>query len=476
LLEEIVRERGIPVVFVLPEFNLADWISECDSPPLLNSEETELWLRAKCEAEQLLHSNDWQKAERLGERLLQLDGGTTAAGPNILAEVNRKRGDHETARTYLEMARDAVVCWPFRHSPRCFSVIQQTIRAGAAAHGIQLVDLPREFTTYLGGEAADRWLFLDYCHLTLEGIRILMALTAQALLPLLKQPAKSWKELAQVDLKVAASVNAGAHFLAAVHSGNWGQRIDVLRHHVRKALEADRGIARMMQLFLDLHIRRVPSSLCRSYDQACEFQNMAAIIAFYNDSIRDKFLNTKLITAVSEELEKISVPTRAHVERLIIKEHAVKKRTVNLVHNLYSTGSFARPLVDLRPQFYKATAKNTSFPLVCEKAEPLKFAITMKVPAVKSDQTVSLRLNGTLVAELPATDRWTTSTFSAPAALVHPGLNQVEIGWPMPVWSDEKQEHVADCLETGEVVEITPMFGLIHSFRVSVEPAKRALA
>jgi hypothetical protein len=203
---------------------------------------------------------------------------------------------------------------------------------------------------------------------------------------------------------------------------------------------------------------------------------MAAIIAFYNDSIRDKFLNTKLITAVSEELEKISVPTRAHVERLIIKEHAVKKRTVNLVHNLYSTGSFARPLVDLRPQFYKATAKNTSFPLVCEKAEPLKFAITMKVPAVKSDQTVSLRLNGSLVAELPATDRWTTSTFSAPAALVHPGLNQVEIGWPMPVWSDEKQEHVADCLETGEVVEITPMFGLIHSFRVSVEPAKRALA
>src|SRR5215213_6916813 len=44
---------------------------------------------------------------------------------------------------------------------------------------------------------------------------------------------------------------------------------------------------------------------------------------------------------------------------------------------------------------------------------------------------------------------------------------QVEIGWPMPVWSDKKQrEHVAECLEAGEVVEITPMFGLIHSFRV----------
>src|ERR1044071_7780967 len=100
------------------------------------------------------------------------------------------------------MARDAAVCWPFQCTPRCFSVIQQTIREGAAAHGIHLVDLPREFTKHLGGAAADRRLFLDYCHLTLEGIRISMALTAETLLPLLKYPTKSGQELAQVDLKV----------------------------------------------------------------------------------------------------------------------------------------------------------------------------------------------------------------------------------------------------------------------------------
>jgi hypothetical protein len=37
LLEKIVRERGIPVVFVLPEFNLVDWLTDSDSPPVLNS-------------------------------------------------------------------------------------------------------------------------------------------------------------------------------------------------------------------------------------------------------------------------------------------------------------------------------------------------------------------------------------------------------------------------------------------------------
>jgi hypothetical protein len=468
-LQGIVREHGIPVVFVLPEFNLVDWHTECDCPPMLNGEETEAWLRAKCQAEQLLKSNDWEKAEYLGERLMQLDQSTTSAGPNILAQVSQKRGDNQTARTFLEMARDAIVCLPFTDTPRCYSVTQQTIREGAAAHGVHLVDLPREFTKYLSGETADRRLFLDYCHLTLEGIRLSMALTAETLLPLLKYPTKSSKELAQVDMNVGGNVSAGAHFLAAVHSCNWGQRIDVVRHHIRTALASDRGIARMMQLFLDFYIRRVPSSLCRSFDQLCELPNMTAIISFYNDSISQKFLNTKLITAVSEELEEVGIPTRSQIERLIIKEHGIKTRTVNLVHNLYSMDTFARRLVDLRPEFYKATARNTTLTLVCDKPEPLQFAITMKVPAAKPDQTISLRLNGNPVAEIPAIDRWTTSTFSAPAGLVHHGLNRVEIDWPMPVWSGEQREHVADCLEAGEAVEITPMFGLIHSFRVSTE-------
>ena len=101
LLGEVARERGIPVVFVLPEFNLADWTTEYDCPPLLTSEQTGAWLRAKDEAEQLLKGNDWEKAESLGERLLQLDQGTTAAGPYIMAEVSRRRGDHEAARRFL---------------------------------------------------------------------------------------------------------------------------------------------------------------------------------------------------------------------------------------------------------------------------------------------------------------------------------------------------------------------------------------
>jgi hypothetical protein len=151
----------------------------------------------------------------------------------------------------------------------------------------------------------------------------------------------------------------------------------------------------------------------------------------------------------------------------MIKKHDVQNGGVNLVNTFYSTGSFSRSLMDNRPEFFKATTRNTTLPLVCGKPQQLNFALTIKAPDVRPDQVISIRLNGLLLIEIPATARWSTSRFSAPAPLIRAGLNQIEIHWPMSAWSGEThREHVAECLEAGETVEITPMFGLIHSFRV----------
>jgi len=469
-LGKIAYERRIPVVFVLPEFNLADWRTDTDCPPLLSSDDTAAWLDARGEAEELLKGNQWEKAEPLGHRLMELDQGTASAGANILAEVNRKRGDHDAARTFLERARDAAICWPFRSSPRCFSITQQTIREHASDHGVRVVDLPRKFTRYLGGEAAGRTLFFDYCHLSLEGINLSMAYTAETLLQLMNYSFKPWKELVQVDMGVSAKLKAEAHFLGAVHNANWGQQIDILRHHVRSALQQDREIARMMQLFLDFHVRPLPSSLCRSFVQLCELENIAAVNLLFNDLNNQKFLNTTLVTAMVDALEEFGIPTRATLESTLAKEHAVNNRVVNLAQTFYSTGSYARPVIDERPEFYQATARNTTLPFVCDKPEPLKFVVTLKSPGTTAEQTISLRVNGFPLVEIPASDRWTTKTFSVAENLLRSGMNQVEISWPMPAWSQEKKtEHIAECLEAGEPAEITPIFGLIHSFRVSAE-------
>jgi hypothetical protein len=268
-------------------------------------------------------------------------------------------------------------------------------------------------------------------------------------------------------MKVAPRVNAEAHFLGAIHNANWGQSIDVVRHHVRSALDCDRDAARMMQLFLDFHIRRVPSTLCRSFDALCQRNNIAAITLLQNHEVGRKFLNTDLVNAVVDELEHAGIPTRAAIESLMIDKHGVQNGGVNLANPFYATGSFGRSLMDYRPEFFKASTRDTTLPLVCDKPQPLNFEVTLKAPDARPDQTISLRLNGALLIEIPASTRWNTARFSAPARLVHAGLNQIEIHWPMSAWSGEKQtERVAELLEIGEAVEITPMFGFIHSFRV----------
>jgi len=101
-LGKIIHERCIPVVFVLPEFNLADWRTECDCPPLLNSNDTAAWLSARCEAEELLKGNQWEEAETLGHRLIELDEGTTS-----LVQTSLRRS-----------VVDAVIMGPQRPSSR----------------------------------------------------------------------------------------------------------------------------------------------------------------------------------------------------------------------------------------------------------------------------------------------------------------------------------------------------------------------
>src|SRR6185369_6592998 len=113
------------------------------------------------------------------------------------------------------------------------------------------------------------------------------------------------------DLKVSAKVKAEAHFLGSVHNANWGQKIDIVRHHVRAALECDPNIARMMQVFLDFHVRHVPSSLCRSFAELCDLESITAVNLLHNEWVQQKFLNLTLMTAMVDALEEFGIPTRS---------------------------------------------------------------------------------------------------------------------------------------------------------------------
>src|SRR5260221_3578132 len=158
-LGRIVRTRGIPVVFVIPEFNLEDWVSKSVAPPLLDDNQLARWTRLCEQAEHALASAEPKVAEELARLMLDVDGGTSPAAYYILASALRltSAGSHER-RSLLEAARDATLAQAKYHPPRCFGLIQEILRSESKAQGIKVVDLPRIFEEYLDGGIPGRRL------------------------------------------------------------------------------------------------------------------------------------------------------------------------------------------------------------------------------------------------------------------------------------------------------------------------------
>lgn len=77
--------------------------------------------------------------------------------------------------------------------PRCSWAVQDGLRQLAGQHRVAVIDLPRVLGEWVNGAFPDRRLFMDYCHLTAEGLRVAMAAIAEALLR--PDVAVSWREI-----------------------------------------------------------------------------------------------------------------------------------------------------------------------------------------------------------------------------------------------------------------------------------------
>ena len=68
------------------------------------------------------------------------------------------------------------------HTPRCPHSVQQVLRAKAREHGFALVDLPAILGESAESSLPDSQFFLDYCHLSAEGVEFSMQAVAERIL------------------------------------------------------------------------------------------------------------------------------------------------------------------------------------------------------------------------------------------------------------------------------------------------------
>ncbi len=464
-IERVTGVKGIPVLLVVPEFNLADWRNEYIGPPLFsNPEALDDWQATLLRMEDALARGNVDRATELSRELMSIGVEMDIRCSELIARTELASGDRETARLMFEQARDTSLSLPMIRSPRCFKVIQETIRAFATRPNFKLVDLPRCFTEYLNGGLPDRKLFHDYCHLTDEGIRLAAASIAEQLLSVLGGPALRWNELRDAPICIDDKVRGAAHILAGCHNGRWGQPYNIVRYHFAEALRLDPGSSEVLQLFLDWHIRQIPAPFCRSFhEMAAGRRAMLRYFSLAPSHITPR-ASVPLIKAI---LDVLGDPDKSKlVWEQFEREQGLDREPLDLLSPTYrcSRTGDAPGLDSFNGAFYRATTIESYFSFPLRRPQPLVLSIVCRMRPPVKQQSVNLAINAHPLTTFAVAAAWQRITVNLDLALLQCGLNSLTIRWPDNQQSaDNRALQVVDQLEHGEWPEPFARYGEIQT-------------
>lgn len=465
--------RGVPLVWMVPEFNLNDWRDPVANAPYLPEGVNREWLIHREAARAALRDGDFDAAARSARMLVQLDCGVSAEGLYILAECSQRAGALDEARDYLERARDAFI-WDTSTdiTPRAYSVTRRVLREAAAECGNELVDVPELFKEYLKGELPDRRLFLDYCHLTAEGIRVTMAAAAARVLRLFKEGEVAWPALVDARVGPTPEVEAEASFLAAVHNAHWWQSYELVHYYCLRAVRLSATVAQAMTHFIDLQTRRAPLLMGRSAEQLSRLSS--PLIQHYLLRYNHQQLDVQLLDAVVSSLREAGIDAGESLAQLRREEHSVTQGDIDLLDYYY--GSAALQPQELswvhqvrRNHYYNAYSTESRFIFIGEASAPVQLRLTCRLPRLELPEgTISIAVNRTTVGEAIISRDWGTWDIDVGGDTIRDGVNEVVIRWPMPAFPGEKPlEAVVHSLTDRVLPEYFCSFGEIHSFVAS---------
>ena len=478
LVEQITslyEANGVLPVWIVPEFNLADWHEPESNAPHLPDGANRRWLELFDAAQAALGANDFATAAARATEMVEIDRGLCLTGLYILAHCSRRLGDQGAERRYLEMARDALIWDPSRIvSPRAYSVVQETLRQEVTKRDGKLVDMPVLFKAHLKGGLPDRRVFLDYCHLTSEGIRITMAGAAACLLQTFKGVDLPPAELGKAMTGPSNEVEGEVAFLAAVHNAHWWQADELVRHYCLRAVQSAPKIAQVMTSFIDLGTRRAPMPMCKSAERISLLGSK--LVQQYLLRHSHKQLDKALLDAVVGSLKKLGIDATQQLGHLRKQDHSITGRDINLLDPYYCVTTrqpqelrwVTRYQIspDIVSDFYRAYWVESRFVFIGEAGCPVRLCLVCRLPGPGQPQEgVCVEVNGKPIGEAAVGRKWETWEISVAGDVTRDGLNEVVVRWPIPEFpGDAAVGQVAADMLHGIHPTLFPIFGEIHSF------------
>ncbi len=434
---------GLPVVLVVPGVNVADWEAR-QPPPWLPGGATPAWHRHYAAAADALAAGTPAVAREHAERMIDLDGGLTPSPFRFLAAAG------VAGAAAAEAAADHYATMCLLGAPRAAPIDQEVQRRAARHHGFRLVDLPALF--------AGRHLFLDYCHMTAEGIGVAMAAVASVVLG---------RGVGPRDPRPPPAMEATARLGAAIHTAHRhlpvDPRNDTVAEWLRRALAADPGVAAAMLDVAEARTALVPEVLTPAQQR-----NLASPHRLgYQHGWRFDHVDAVLLDAMAEvlggEAEAALAPRAAG---------AVPVELVAPPDYLWEPASRFHPEVapfaDVTvPPFLRCPWPSVSLAFVAGGAVDHAVAVTARLPRHGAPGDASITVNGIAFGSTALGRRWTSSTVRVPGEVVRPGLNRLDVAWPeLPPVGDAALADVVDRLGRGLPADLHPVFGELWSVRV----------
>jgi len=475
-LGEITREKGIPVVFLIPEFNLRDWRTIEPDSPLLVPEHAEQWRTHRRAAQAACAVGDYATAESAARRMLALDGGTMSITFHLLYECSADRPSRER-RALLEQARDAGLGQLREYSPRCNDFTRRALLEELPRQAVGVVDLSERLAQYQKAELPGRDLFLDYVHLNATGIRLCMAFAAQWLLSHLDTAsAPAIPMLLEAAPEPPPETIAYAYVHAAYLNFMWGQDPQLQKYYCQQALEAHPSGKEMLQGLVEYQVSAAPARLCQAF---CRLRERVGAAAHYSLDVFERNGRSAigLVECALEVLEKRPAAVPYNLSTLLRRAQGPKPGATDLLDPYYRASSalvfFGGPLLgDERQRAYiRSFEPVLRFFFPCECGAGVSLTITWRIPReCRTAGVGQLYVNDCLVRELRNAHSWRTATLSLPPSLIRDGVNTVTVGWPSPNvdWRD-RLEGLVRSADMGRTSTLYPVYGDLHSLSLQVK-------
>jgi hypothetical protein len=408
--------------------------------------------------------------------MTELDGGTSAVPLRVLADCCRVRGQLAETRRYLELCRDAERWDPgYSPSPGVCSPVQKALRQADRSPGSVVVDLPELLSQYNGG-LADRRLFLDYCHLNSQGIKIATAAIASQVIQFLAGQSVSAQALQDRCPTPAAKIEGKAAILAAVHNAHYYQRAEVVGYWCRRALQLWPDCVGLMARLLDCQTRNLPLIACKSGLELLQLDEFG-MMQYISRGTATR-VDITLSKAFAAALDQADAAFEHEIAELRLRLHGVKHGTRELTSFYYSSavpGHFERGWTSRsfpnnrgsRSIYASAFWETAKFLFFADAGRPVRVRITFRLPPSTAAGEVAIEINGARVATLRAEATWRTETIDLPGDGIVQGLNQIVVVWPTDaIHAERVLERAADELLAGRLPAFFRVFGEIHALSV----------